>query len=245
MDDIRKNIDEEKVIITGKCKMPSLMFGLYICFIVITFTPSIVGLVNLNSESAIFIVIFLLLLVCFILHYKTIKASYITISNKRIYGIYSRFFTKRKFSYRLDMIDNINIEYQFTLRILEVNFNQGYQVNQPIFYKNNAKVSQSPNTFKFYYLADDKIYVELEKLITSLKNEKNLMVDIEMKKIDVESRKAAAFENVANVASQANNKLTQKDYIDQIKELKNLFDQKIITKEEFEKKKSELLNNNE
>ena len=81
-------------------------------------------------------------------------------------------------------------------------------------------------------------------MLTTLKNDKDLMVDIEMSKIDAENKKAAAFERIAtnmSGASQHRNAGSQ-NYIEELKGLKELLDSGIISKEEFEEKKKNLLN---
>lgn len=137
------------------------------------------------------------------------------------------------------MIDNISISKSLSINTLIVNFNQGYQINQPVNYAHNMRVANSSNTFRFNYLIGSKVYNELENLLTSIKNERDLKVDIEMKKINVEERKASAFENISNGLNSNSNKAVMRDYIDEIKELKSFFDQGIITQEEFDRKKEE------
>lgn len=84
----------------------------------------------------------------------------------------------------------------------------------------------------------------MSNLLTSVKNDKDLMVDIEMSKIDAENRKAGAFESMANnmganptAKVQSNNQT----YIEELKGLKELLDAGIISEEEFNEKKKNLL----
>ena len=71
-----------------------------------------------------------------------------------------------------------------------------------------------------------------------------MMLLIAVKKVDVENRKAAAFENVANNGGLSQSKINQissdGDYIKELKGLKDLLDSDIITQEEFDQKKKEL-----
>lgn len=246
MNDIRKDVEEEKELVTGRCKMPKLFLIIYIVLLVFNGFGSISGLVLMFMGE--FIGLYLVLLeaiivVVFLLHYKSIKASYITVTNKRIHGVYSRFLSKNQFSYKLDMIDNISTSESLSINTLIVNFNQGYQINQPVNYTHNMRLANSSNTFRFNYLIGYKVYKELENLLLNIKNERDLKVDIEMKKINVEERKASAFENMSNSLNSNSTKAVTRDYIDEIKELKSFLDQGIITQEEFDRKKDELLNN--
>ena len=65
------------------------------------------------------------------------------------------------------------------------------------------------------------------------------MVDIEMKKVEAANKQAEA---IANMASGTSGKQSNSgSYIEELKELKALLDNEIITQEEFNQKKTELL----
>ena len=68
-----------------------------------------------------------------------------------------------------------------------------------------------------------------------------------MSKIDVENRKADALENVAKSIGGEKIDSSSKgsaSYIDELRELKKLCDEGVITQEEFEREKKEILDNN-
>lgn len=165
-------------------------------------------------------------------------------TNKRIYGVTSIFIAKKKYSYRLDEIDNVETVSSLGIHGLVLNFSQGHGPQGVVRYNRGVTTVSGAGTFKITNIANiDEVYEKLSDLLTSVKNDKDLMVDIEMSKVQAENRKATAFENMASnmggtTTTKTNNNPT---YIEELKGLKELLDAGIISETEFEEKKKNLL----
>ena len=243
---IRKNNEEEKKIVEAKFKV-SIIFILSLIFVAVN---SILGIISflfsfsvgvLANDPFIFamsIVLFPISLfisavavgihLCIIIG---IKRSQCIVTNKRIYGIRYMIFYKKRYSYRLDEIDNVETVSSLDIHSLILNFTQGHEAKDHL------------EKYKIGCLANaDELYGKLSALITSIKNEKDLMVDININKIEVESRKAMALEKLAEIQGDSSSvKNSNQTYIEELKGLKDLLDAGIISKSEFEEKKKELL----
>lgn len=252
MNDIRINKEEEKDIIKVKFKLPLVILIIFIICLILGLTLFIISIYMLSNligsanEVAAFFVIGLLLLsnsaILFPLILAIRKCS-CTITNKRIYGVTNVFISKKNYSYRLDEIENVETVSSFGIHGLSLNFTQGHGPQGPVRYNRGVSTISGAGTFRISHISNiSEVYEKLTELLTSVKNEKDLMVDIEMSKIEVENRKADAFENMANNLSGskvvANTNL---DYISELKGLKELLDAGIITKEEFDEKKAKLM----
>lgn len=251
MNDIRLNKEQEKDIVMAKFKVPALHIGFFVyCIInaVISLIAGIISIVFNFNTTTIFVIaltIFIFLISIFLLSIIGIKKSSCVITNKRIYGVTSIFIIRKKFSYRLDEIDNIETISIFGIHGLALNFSQGHGPKGVTIYKRGIATVSGAGIFRITNIANvDEVYDKLSNLLTSIKNDKDLMVDIEMSKIDAENRKAAAFENMANnfgtnpaTKVQSNNPT----YIEELKGLKQLLDSGVISEEEFNEKKKNLL----
>ena len=242
MNEIRKNKEEEKTIATVKCKMPTLIMIFYtvcISFILIMFISAVIILSYSVSEDDITLGSILLtfsmlfgspFVVMFVLRYRAIKNTYCELTNKRIKGSTVVVIRKIVYSYRLDEIDNVEIQSTVGMSSLVLHFLQnqnGYRI------------------FSIRYLENmQEVYNKLSELLTSVKSQTDLKVDIEMSKVDAENRKAAAFEFIASnmIGTQATAQ-NNSDYIGKIKALKELLDCGAISQAEFDEKKAELLKN--
>lgn len=114
-----------------------------------------------------------------------------------------------------------------------------------VFSKGNDRGS-SQQVLTFQYVKNGKeVYEALSKYIASIKTDKNLHTDIEMKRIVAQEIQAKAFEKIATGITNPQNKLKSNQnnmsYIEEIKNLKGLLDDGIIAEEEFEQKKLQLL----
>ncbi len=261
MNEIRKNTEKEVKVVSGYCKMPKLIKGFYISFICIFAIVAICLFVASTDNSAkrsganvsfitfgmVFLIFLAVLIIFFVLQYKAISKSHVIVSNKRVYGLCARFLYTKQFSYRLDQIDNVEFHNFLGLNAISINFNQGYQNNTPMRYGVNTAM-RTANCFVFNYLVNGSaVYNKLNELLTSVKNERDLKTDIEMKKIEVEEKKAEALMNAfVNKAPAVATPTEEKklNYIEELKELKTLLDSNIISEEEFNIKKQELLNKN-
>lgn len=229
--------------------MPKLYIALYIVFIVIHSLMMIIGLVSLVmigfAELFVFGLFLLVLSVlAFVLNIKAIKKSKCVVTTKRIYGTKARFIVRKDFSYRLDMIDNVEVLSSLGVNTLVITFSQG-NGNQVAVQPGTLNMSIRPaNTFCMGYIQkSDAFYDAVTQIMMSVKNDKDTKVDIEVKKIEAQAKQADAFAKIAENMSgkQSNQSDAKDDYISQLERLKQLLDNGVITQQEFEIKKKELL----
>lgn len=271
MNDIRKNIEEEEILVEGTFKLSPgailiwvlgvLFFGTPLIFFIIA-APSMTGEVNGEPASGWevalpFVIMFGILLFIFVvaqtLKLIAIKKSQLVVTNKRIYGVYHVLIARKNFSYRLDEVDNVEMVSSLGRHTLAVQFTPGHG---PAFaattYVNGIPTSSGFGVLRMPNLKNYKEVMDvMNSLITSRKNLVDVQTDIEMSKISAENRKADALENVAkNIAgnpvnTQSNNHQTKSDdYIEELRKLKQLLDDGIITQQEFDQEKKEILDNN-
>lgn len=271
MNEIRKNDEEEKVLLEGTFK---LSLGAILCWLagiailgvplamIIIAAPTMRGEINGEPaqgwQIAMPLVIFFAVALLILMVYETlkliaIKKSKLVVTNKRIHGTYSVLIARKNFSYRLDEIDNVEMYSSLGRHILCLQFTQGHGPTfQATTYVNGVPTSGGYNVLK---MANLKNYVEvydtLNGLVCSRKNLVDLQTDIEMEKIKAENRKADALENAARnlgagvvAGNAAKSSSGETDYIQELKELKKLLDDGIITQQEFEQEKKEILDNN-
>ena len=248
MNEIRKNKDEEIAIIKVTCKIPTstlvgyiifnlLALGLLIYTITLRINKDSVGNDVLLTINAILFVWFIIISILSIL---AIKKTTCTLTNKRIYGIKATGISSKSFSYRLDMIDEVEINKHLDRQQLVLKFLQGNNADANI----NKTIATNDKTFTIEYIENsEQVFEELSKALNSIKNDKDLMVDIEMEKIGVQDKQADAFAKIAeNISTkQPNHTETKDDYISQLQRLKQLLDAGVITQQEFDEKKKALL----
>lgn len=256
MNEIRKNNEQEITIVEAKFKMPKIIKFLYIFIIAQFIFLFLIGISTIgdieyhdNSEmqamEIAFPIVFVpILITVFVSHANAIKKSSCIITNKRIKGVTAVFTAKKTFSYRLDEIDNVEIVSSGPIHILVLYFSQGHGPARPAIYTRN-NYNFGNNAFRIAHVSNlQEVYDKLSQLLCSIKNDKDLQVDIEMSKIETENRKAVAIENMANNIGgniKPTNRRQGSDYISQLITLKELLDSGIITQEEFDNKKQELL----
>ena len=113
--------------------------------------------------------------------------------------------------------------------------------NININYGSGQGAINSANGFFISYIANaEEMYRKLTDLIKEVKNQIDTEIDIEMKKIEAEEKKAEAFAKMASGMA-GNSVKEENDYITQMERLFKLKEQGIITDEEFEEKKKQLL----
>lgn len=253
MNDIRKNTEEEKTLITARFKVPAVIT----VFMIISFVNAalffIVGIViAATSEKDVFggafmitMSIFLLIIaIIMVVGSNAIKHCRCQITNKRIKGVTTNFIGKKTYSYRLDEIDNVEVTRFFGVSALALNFTQGHgPQNQQITYHRGVTTVSASNTFRLSYIANaEELYEKASELLTSLKNHEDVMVDIEMEKVKAANKQAEAIEKLATGSVKPSDSTpTSGSYIEELKQLKELLDNGIITQEEFDIKKAELL----
>lgn len=249
MNEIRKNTEQEEELVIAKLKMPWGHKLCYWLFIIIFGLYSFIGLVLFSEEetgSGLLIsglVLQITTITIFRLHLSAVKQSSCVVTNKRIKGIKSVFFTKKAYSYRLDEIDNIEVQSNvFGKHELSLHFCQGYDAPKEIGFSNNSGFSHG-NTFITNNIANYKeVFEKMSALLCERKNEKDLQIDIEMEKIAAEKSKAEVLSSlIVNMGNIEKANQTDNDYISQLTKIKELFDAGVITQEEFNAKKKQLL----
>ena len=251
MNEIRINKEEEKEIVRARFKMSQLAIGVFvICAFICAFIGLILfisGYLNSDSDSIFLGEIYLLfgvtIFISFIFSIISIKRSSCIVTNKRIYGAIGTI-AKKKFSYRLDEIDNVEIVSFLGAHVLSINFSQGHGPQGVVSYNRGVTTISGIGNFRITCIANiDEVYEKIVGLLTSVKNDKDVMIDIEMSKVQMENRKATALENMASnigvtTATKSN---SNSNYIEELKGLKELRDADIISEAEFEEKKKNLL----
>ncbi len=218
MHDIRLNTEEEIELFKIRFKLPVLFKILYVAMIVISFGLTVTGLILLFTASytvhnyyynywytnyvnltlgsiftpagAVLLAIFILL---FSFHGKIIKKNGCTITNKRIYGIKSKGFRLTSYSYRLDDVDDIQVSTYLRFNSATFRFSPGFVGLNPVY-----RTSPIVKTLKLSYVENyQDLYDNLSKLQAYMKNEKDVLIELELKRIEEEARKAAALERLA------------------------------------------------
>ena len=96
------------------------------------------------------------------------------------------------------------------------------------------------NVFRISHIENyEEVYDKLSDLLASVKNDKDVAIDIEMRKAEAEDRKAAAFEMVASKLGST--EVQQDDSLTKLERLLKLKENGAITEEEYNKKKEEIL----
>jgi len=179
------------------------------------------------------------------------KRSKVTVSNRRIYGVYCLYIRKRDFSYRLDEIDNVELSSFLGAKQLVINFQDGKgpRASAQVSYGNMPQGMYGSGVLRFQCVENyQEVYDKLNEMLLALKSNTDVEIDMKMARVDSENRKADALEDIANglaggaIAAQSASNATS--YIDEIKKLKELLDCGAITQEEFDTEKKEILDGN-
>ena len=172
-------------------------------------------------------------------HCNAIKEGKCIVSNKTIRGKTVGIFSKKNYNYRVDEIENIEIISALGINGLLLHFSQGKANSATtLSYGKGQNTMIGSNIMRIYYLSNtQEMYDKLSNLLCQVKNDMDVAVDIEMKKVE-------AFSKIADGLSTNNSKVKENDksdYITQIERLSALKAQGILTEEEFNTKKKELL----
>lgn len=253
MNDIRKNSEEEKTLITARFKVPAIITVFMINLFVDAALLFIIGIVIAAisekdvSDGAFAIamgIVILIIAIIMVIGSNAIKHCRCEITNKRIKGVTTNFISKKTYSYRLDEIDNVEVTRFFGVSALALNFTQGHgPQNQQVTYHRGITTVSASNTFRLSYIANaEELYEKASELLTSLKNHEDVMIDIEMKKVEAVNKQAEAIEKLASGSAEPTPSApTPGSYIEELKQLKELLDAGIINQDEFDYKKAELL----
>ena len=254
MNEIRKNTEKEQEIVRATFKMPLITMIVYGAILLIFLIFFIAGLSTIGKTEYIpylgefdktdyfmitlglFGIIFTVL--CFGLQFFGLKKSSCIVTDRVIKGVATIFFVKKSYSYRLDEIDNVELNSSLGEHYIKLNFSQGNGRPAPVNYGSGVWGSTG-NFFNIKYVENyQEVYDKLTETLLSVKNEKDLMVDLEMAKIQVQKEQVQAISNLANVNHNEN---SQSDYLSQLEKLSELQKKGVITQEEFDKKRKELL----
>jgi len=260
MNEIRKNTELEEDIVSMSFKMEPALYvicGIQILLGATVLTGGILlfflaqdGKVPGIIVSIIGLLLFVGYVLSMIFRMLGMKRSEVKVSNRRIYGRYGLYIKKRDFSYRLDEIDNVELASFLGAKQLVINFQDGKgpKGSVQVVYNNMPAGMLGAGVLKFQSVKNyQEVYDKLCELLLSVKSNVDVDIDIKMKGIEVESRKADAMEDIARgMAGGAIAKETTSNvsYIEEIKKLKELLDSGAITQEEFEKEKKEILDSN-
>lgn len=265
MNEIRKNKETEVEILQAKFAMPKAMKILYLIYILIFFVIALimftgaffvkwkglgydegrVGSVAITAFPAVFpsCVLAVALYIIYRFHKKAIKQSKCVVTNKAIKGVTVSVFSKKNYHYRLDEIENIEVTSFWGISGLDVHFSQGnMNANASVVYGAGQRGMIGTNSLQVLYLVNtQEVYEKLSDLLESVKNDKDVAIDIEMRKIETEERKAKAFETLASGVERKEIP-TSTDDIDKLEKLACMKERGLISESEYERKKVELLN---
>lgn len=114
MNEIRKNKEEEREIVSAKFTMPKIevivLKVLIIGFALLGAVGIIIGLTRGDFTLCNFFWLSVLFAVCWGLRFFGLKDSKFNVTNKTINGVNSLLLFKKTYRYRLDEIDNIEME---------------------------------------------------------------------------------------------------------------------------------------
>jgi len=242
MNKIRKSTEQEEDIITMKFKFEKARFVIeslkvVVCAIIL----ALAILLLLKVENAFPLAIALILIGSFVTVTSILnivfkiagcKKSEITVSNKRIYGKYGPYLLKKTISYRLDDINNVEIKDVLGAKTLVINFQDGKgpKSSNQVTYGSSTQTMSGQGVLRIECVENfQEVYNKLNEIILSIKNNVDLETDIEMAKVE-------AIEKIAKA-----NTSSDMSYIEEIEKLNSLYERGIITKEEFEQEKKEIL----
>lgn len=246
MNEIRKNKEEEREIVSAKFTMPKIevivLKVLIIGFALLGAVGIIIGLTRGDFTLCNFFWLSVLFAVCWGLRFFGLKDSKFNVTNKTINGVNSLLLFKKTYRYRLDEIDNIEMEASFLgIHTLVLHFSQGKLSSQRnVNYGIGVLSIRGANVFRISCIENyEEVYDKLSGLLASVKNDKDVAIDIEMRKAEAEDRKAAAFEMVASKLGST--EVQQDDSLTKLERLLKLKENGAITEEEYNKKKEEIL----
>lgn len=218
----RKNTEQEGTLLYITFEMPIAMHLFFVIFMAMFLSITII-----NISYIIYLIITAVIYVCVFFTNKMKKCK---ITNKKIYIESYIFFYKKIDQYRLDAIDNLSSESLLGVNKIIFNYNQG-NIN-----KNDSK------TITLYFVKNlNNTITALSDIISNIKNDKDVYADLAAKQSDSIASIGKAIAETKEQAKPKNNDT----YIDELIKLKKLLDDGIITQEEYDKKKQDILSKKE
>lgn len=226
MEEIRKNTEREETLLNIKFQLPILMHIMFILFI-LTFVLFAIMLYSpyYYGDTIMFAVIAVIMAGLYIASCLGVRSNECVVTNKVIKGRQFVIFGYKKFSYRLDSISDITSSNILGISSIKITFNQGY-----------VNVNGKNKPFIIAYVSQySQVIEKLNRILESVRNDKDVQVSLSLKQTE-------ALNNIASSIGNQKNENPQNIYtLDSIKQLKNLLDEGLISQEEYEKKKKDLL----
>ena len=167
MESDRPKFKEEKTLFSLRFECPALVIVLMTIFAMMLIAGSAVLIwfyFWLIFPFAVALLV-LLYIVFFIAYAVSLKKRTCVITSERIYGEQSFLSHKRKYSYRLDVIDDVQYKSNLGIKSIIIQYSQGH-INS---YKKYNK------TFKISFVADaEETYKNFCDLLTSIKDKKEI-----------------------------------------------------------------------
>lgn len=241
MNQIRKDEEKEHVVLRVECEIPTFHKILFIIAYILGAFLIVLGIMLLSKSDggggvSLFFGVAIVLPVAIshgIFAY-CVHCTNVTITNKTIKGtVVNRRRPAIKYSYnrRLDMIDDVQyVKTLIGIKSLNFTFTQG--VDKEIGADNTSK------TLSINYVKDaESVYQKISQLIVKVKNDKDVKADIATQQIDAQLKQAKAFETLAEHVTKKEEPVVANDSDEakQLKQIKELYDDGIISKEDFQK----------
>lgn len=219
MEEARKNTEKEEILLNIEFQVPISVHILFILFIL----TSIILAFVLHSPY-LFIICSLILICLYISLCLGVIFNECVVTNKVIRGRKFVLFGYKKFSYRFDSISDISSINVLELNSIKITFNQGY-----------LNVGKNKPFIISYISQYNHVIEKLNQILENVKNDKDVQVSLSLKQTEALNNIASSIDNQKKEISKNVNAL------DSIRELKNMVDEGLITQEEYEKKKKDLL----
>lgn len=219
MEEARKNTEKEEILLNIEFQVP---ISVHILFILFILTSIILAFVLYSPY--LFIICSLIIICLYISLCFGVIFNECVVTNKVIRGRKFILFGYKKFSYRLDSISDISSINVLGLNSIKITFNQGY-----------LNVGKNKPFIISYISQYNYVIEKLNKVLENVKNDKDVQVSLSLKQTEALNNIASSIDNQKKEISKNVNAL------DSIRELKNMVDEGLITQEEYEKKKKDLL----
>lgn len=226
MDEIRKNNENEDILLNIKFQVPiilhiimGLFILIFIIFAIVLYSP------YFYEDTIMFCILSVVLIILYIAICLGVRLNECIVTNKVVKGRQFIIFGYKKFSYRLDSISDIQSSNILGLNCIKLTFNQGY-----------INVSGKNKPFRIVNVAQyDTVIEKLNKILENVKNDKDVEVSLSLKQTEALNNIASSIGNKKEDNFQSNNASNS------IRQLKTLLDDGLITQEEYEKKRKDLL----
>ncbi len=206
MNEVRKHTEKEEPLASTTLRLPVVIYLLYAVIEIILFVnfvmllsqrlevsgiPSDKVLVYVPSTWSIIFPLILMLIIGILFAIKVSQMANcrVIISNKRIYGVKLDWFVSRRFSYKLDSIVGMENYSALGINYIKIKFDNG---------NINPSLLGNQQTIKIKYVEDLANFTEeIEDLLTSIKNDKDILLDVKLTDIATLEEQNVAIEKIA------------------------------------------------